>query len=293
MTPNRGKNREHAFQDCLDQLQREGRSLDSALEQYPQYSPSIKPDLETARWLHARSLELQPRPGFVSASRRRLLARLETGDLATPTSKLRWSFASLRYPSTWRNYAPRLALVYLLLFTLLLNAGRISADSINWLPGDVVYPLKIALEEIAIFATPTAAGDARLHIQFAHRRSMEVQALVLESRFEQIPATVTNFGRHVNGAVRSVDRLARQDRDQAHRLALDLQRVLSKQTPMVLLFLDFTPEAARADFQLVLSISEDGVSAMQKVLHPEDSGAAEVLGAGPSSASEVAYRIVR
>lgn len=293
MTPVRGKNREHAFQDCLDQLQQDGRSLESALEPYPQHAESLKPDLETARWLQARRPELQPRPGFVSASRGRLLARLETEGLATRGSKLRWSFASLRYPSTWRNYAPRLALVYLLLISLLLNAGRISAASLNWLPGDVVYPLKIAMEEIAVFATPTAAGDARLHIQFAHRRSMEVQALVLESRFEQIPATVANFGKHVDGAVRSVDRLARRDRARAHRLALDLQRVLSKQTPMVVLLSGFTPEGARADFQLVLSISEDGVSAMQKVLDLGNSGAAGVFGAGRLVALEVAYRIVR
>lgn len=298
MTPDRRKSREHAFQDCLDQLEQGERSLEAALEQYPQQAQALKPDLETARWLQARRLGLQPRTGFVSASRRRLVARLEAEGARAPASRLRWSIASLRYPSTWRNYAPRLALVYLFLVALLLNLGRVSAASLSWLPGDLAYPVKLGLENTALLATPTASGDARLHIQFAHRRLMEVQALALESRFDQIPATVANFGRHVDLAVRAVDRVARQDRAQAHTLALDLQRVLSKQTPMVVLLSGFTPADARADFELVISIAEDGVSAMQKVLDLDNSGASIFAPAGMPSAvaswpREVAYRIVR
>jgi hypothetical protein len=298
MTPDRRKNREQAFQDCLDQLQEDGRSLEAALEQYPQHSKALRPDLETACWLQQRSPELQPRSGFVGASRHRLLARIEAqGEAARPT-RLRESFASLRYPSTRRQFIQRLALIYMLLVTLFLNAGRVSTASLNWLPGDFVYPVKLAMEGIALLATPGAAGDARLHIQFAHRRLMEAQALVLENRFDQIPATVANFGRHVDGAVRAVDRVAGQDKGQAHDLALDLQRVLSKQTPMVILLSGFTPEDARADFQHVLSISADGVSAMQKVLEQGNSGAsgsgaAGVFGAAPLWDREIAYSFVR
>jgi hypothetical protein len=295
MTPDRRKNREQAFQDCLDQLQQEGRSLEAALQQYPQHSEAIRPDLQTARWLQERRPELQPRPGFVSASRRRLMAQIETQGAAARSSRLRESFASLRYPSIRRQYIQRLALVYMLLVTLLLNAGRVSTASLSWLPGDFGYPVKLAMEGMAVLATPGAAGDAHLHIQFAHRRLMEVQALVLENRFEQIPATVANFGRHVDGAVHSVDRVARQDQAQAHDLALDLQRVLSKQTPLVVLLSGFTPENARADFQHVLSISEDGVSAMQKVLETEHNGANGFGAAGAAARwdREIAYSFVR
>ena len=216
---------------------------------------------------------LAPRPGFVSASRRRLLARIEAQGAVARAPSFRWAFSSLRFPPPGARYVPRLALVYFLLVTLFLNAGRVSTASLNWLPGDIGYPVKIAMESIAVFVTPTAAGDARLHIQFAHRRLMEAQALVLEGRYEQIPATVTNFGRHVDRAVRSVDRLARQDRGRAQSLALDLQRVLSNQTALVVVLSGFTPEDARADFQRVLSIAESGVSAVQKVLDPGNSGA--------------------
>lgn len=292
MKPDRPKNREHTLQECLDGLQQPGQSLEAALAQHPQHADALRPELETARWLQERRPALAPRPGFVSASRRRVLARIEAQGAWTPAAKIRWSLASLRYPSTWRQYLPRLALVYLLLVTLLLNAGRVSAASLNWLPGDVGYPVKLAMEGIALLATPSAAGDARLHIQFAQRRLLEAQALVLESRFDQIPATVANFGRHVRGAVAAVDQVARQDRSQAHDLALDLQRVLSKQTALVVLLSGFTPESARADFQHVLSIAEDGVSALQEVLDQGNSGASG-LGAAFVRHQELAYNFVR
>jgi hypothetical protein len=301
MTPERRKNRAHAFQDCLDQVHA-GGSLEAALDKHSQYSKSMRSDLEAACWLDGHRQEMEPRPGFVTASRPRLLERIEQGGPVTQATRLRWAFLSLRYPSTWRHYAPRMALAYLLLVAMLLTAGRVSRASLNWMPGDIGYPVKTALEDAAVLASPTAAGDARLHIQLAHRRMLEAQALVLEGDFEHLPATVADFSRHVDGAVRSVHRVAQKDRGQAYHLALDLERVLSQQTPMVVLLSGFTPENARPDFQRVLIISESGISGVKQVLEQEDSGAnldggasldgaGGVLGQAPTW--ELAYSIVR
>lgn len=292
MTPDRRKKRDLVFQDCLGQIQMGGRSLEEAMSDYPDHAEALRPELETALWLQAKGQEFQPRPGFVAASRRRLVERIQAQSAAPRAPNLRWAISSLRYPSTWRTYAPRLVMIYLLLVTLLLSAGRVSRASLAWLPGDLGYPVKVAMENIALLATPTAAGDARLHIQFAHRRLIEAQALVLEARYEQIPATVDNFAYHVDRAVRSVDRVARHDRGRAQSLALDLQRVLSRQTPLVALLSGFTPEDARADFQSVLSIAENGVSAIKNLLEPGDSGAS-LIGAAPLWGRAAAYRFVR
>ena len=313
--PARRINRAHAFQDCLDEINL-GGSLDAALDQYPQYAAAMRSDLEAARWLHEHQGDFAPRAGFVPASRPRLLDRIEADSPVTSSNRLRWSFTSLRYPSTWRRYAPRMALAYLLLVAILLTAGRVSRASLNWMPGDFVYPLKTAIEELAVLVTPTAAGDARLHIQFAHRRVLEAQALVLEGRYEQIPETVADFSRHVDEAVRSVHRLARRDRTQAYRLALDLERVLNRQTSMVVLLAGFTPESARPDFERVLTIAEGGVSEVRKFVEEDENGAsldgaagmidgavaigsvgalgtAGVIGPAPGWAMDLAYSFVR
>lgn len=292
MTPDWRKKQELVFQDCLDQIQTGGRSLEEALSDYPEHAEALKSELEVALWLQDSRQAFQPRPGFVAASRRRLMARLETQGAAPRAPNLCWAVSSLRYPSTWRTYAPRLVMIYLLMVTLLLSAGRVARASLTWLPGDFGYPVKIAMERIALLATPTAAGDARLHIQFAHRRLIETQALVLEARYEQIPATVDNFAYHVDRAVRAVDQVARHDRGRAQSLALDLQRVLSGQTSLVALLSGFTPEDARADFQSVLIIAENGVSAIKNLLEPENSGAS-LIGAAPVWGRTAAYRFVR
>ena len=299
-TPIRRKTRALAFQDCLDQI-RAGGSVEAALDRYPEYSDAMRIDLEAARWLHAHQQNLGPRPGFVPASRRRLLERIEAVGPVTPANRLRWAFASTRLPSTWRRYDPRMALVYLLLVSLLLCAGRLSAASPRWMPGDIGYPVKTAMEAVTVLVTPTARGDAQLHIQFAHRRLLEAQALVLEGRYEYLPATVADFSRQVDQAVLSVHRIARQDRVQAYRLALDLERVLSQQTAMVVLLSGFTPEYARSDFQQVLTIARSGLSEVQKVLDSGESGAGltgDAISSGASAAASnwaarVTYSIVR
>jgi hypothetical protein len=288
MTPVGCKKHEEAFQDCLDQLDGTGRGLEAVLEAYPEQAAALRPELETTRWLVERRPGLAARPGFTGASRARLLERLAEDRQRTPRSWLRLSFASLRYPSTWRRYAPRLALVYLFLLTLLFNLGQVSKASLNWLPGDLAYPLKLGFEQTALFFSPTAAGDARLHTEFARRRLLEAQALVFENRFELIPMTVVNFSRQVDLAVYSVDRVARRDRGQAQALALNLERILSDQELMVGLLSGFTPPAERLDFQRVLIIAEDGVSAVQKVIDSGSRGAS-----GMALAWAPAYSIVR
>jgi hypothetical protein len=288
MTPDRRKNRAEAFQDCLDRLDGTGQGLEAVLEAYPEQAETLRPELETARWLVERRPELGPRPGFVGASRARLLGRLAEDPRRTSRPVLGGSLRSLRYPSTWRRYAPRLALAYLFVLTLLFSLGRVSKASLNWLPGDLAYPLKLGFEETALFFSPTAAGDARLHTEFAHRRLLEAQALVFENRFEHIPGTVTKFSRQVDQAVGCVDRVARRDRGQAQALALNLERILSDQELMVGLLSGFTPPPERLDFQRMLIVAEDGVSAVQQVIDSGSRGAS-----GMALAWAPAYSIVR
>jgi hypothetical protein len=288
MTPYGRKKRGEAFQDCLDQLDGTGQSLEAVLAAHPAQAEALRPELETARWLVEGRPDLEPRPGFTGASRARLLERLAEDPRRTSRSKLHGSFPSLRYPSTWKRYAPRLTLVYLLLLALLFNLGQVSKAALNWLPGDLGYPLKLGFEETALFFSPTAAGDARLHTEFAHRRLLEAQALVFENRFEQIPPTVANFSRQVDLAVHGVGRVARRDRGQAQALALGLERVLSDQELMVKLLSGFTPQPERRDFQQVLIIAEDGVSAVQQVIDSGSRGGARL-----ALAWAPAYSIVR
>ena len=151
--------------------------------------------------------------------------------------------------------------------------ARLTAASRAWLPGDLLYPLKPMAEQAALLASLTKEGDAQLHIQFAHRRLIEAQSLVFENRYEQIPAAVADFDRHVSQAVILVNQMAGVQQDEARSLATELQQALTGQMGMIILLTNLTPDTSQAEFHRLLIISEDGVLGVQNVLPPDDGDA--------------------
>jgi hypothetical protein len=160
------------------------------------------------------------------------------------------------------------AALFLLVVQLFFSANQIVRVSPTWLPGDFFYPLKIAREDIALFFSFSEATDARLHIQFARNRMMELQALIIEADYDEIPATVVSLQTHVERAVYSIDRLAGRDREQARQLANAFQKELASHSHLVLLMGEFSPASTQAECERVRVIAENGSSAVQDVLSP-------------------------
>jgi hypothetical protein len=230
------------------------------------------PMVSAANWLAHRRSALEPRPGFVRASRLRLLARLRARGGKRPWLHRHWGDIAW-----WQHPLAHLALVVLLVASGFLSASRLTAASRAWLPGDLLYPLKPMAEQAALLASLTKEGDAQLHIQFAHRRLIEAQSLVFENRYEQIPAAVADFDHHVSQAVILVNQMAGVQQDEARSLATELQQALTGQMGMIILLTNLTPDTSQAEFHRLLIISEDGVLGVQNVL-PPDGGDAQHQG---------------
>lgn len=253
---------------------------DELLEQIAQGQPLPDRELEdkarcmadAANWLAQRRSALEPRPAFVRASRQRLLARLRAQGGKRPWLHRHWGDIAW-----WQHPLAHLAMVMLLVASAFLSASRLTLASRAWLPGDLLYPLKPMAEQAALLASLTKEGDAQLHIEFAHRRLIEAQSLVFENRYEQIPAAVADFDRHVSQAVLLVNQMAGDQQDEARSLATDLQQALSGQMGMLILLTNLTPDASQAEFQRLLMISENGVSGIRNVL-PPDGGDAQHQG---------------
>jgi hypothetical protein len=167
----------------------------------------------------------------------------------------------------------------LLVVSAALSGSSLARAARTWLPGDLLYPLKIAGERIELGVKPGAAQDVRLHIRFAERRLIEVQALTFEGRYEELPDTVADFAYHVQAAIQDMARLARRDPERARLLALDLQVVLSRQTGLVDLLAGFAPSYTRAEYERVRLVAQDGVLRMRDVFSP-GSGQAYILALG-------------
>ena len=133
------------------------------------------------------------------------------------------------------------------------------------------YPLKIAAEETRLFFTPDSAEKAYLHTEFASQRLVELQALVIEGRFEEIGATVSDYENHVEGAVQSVLLVSDYDVDQACKLAEMYRAATGVQVNLIFLLSGGAPDVARTQFERLRSASQNGDAELQEML-PSSSG---------------------
>ncbi|MGQ9553344.1 MAG: DUF5667 domain-containing protein [Anaerolineae bacterium] len=71
------------------------------------------------------------------------------------------------------------------------------------LPGDLFYPVKIAIERGQEITSPTTSAAIQLHLRFAQRRVDEILALSQEGHYQDIPTAVANYEEQVRRAVES------------------------------------------------------------------------------------------
>ena len=67
---------ERIFIAGLDVIKRGDATINSYLSQYPDLADELRPQLETSLWLLDRKEAIQPRPGFLPDSKRRLMAKI-------------------------------------------------------------------------------------------------------------------------------------------------------------------------------------------------------------------------
>lgn len=255
--------------EYLDQGQDGGRAIHKTDQR--------SAEAEAASWLLEQRIALDPRPAFVRLSRQRLLARITSQEAAHSRAVVIQRRVRL-FPLNlqgWRRPAFQFVSLLLLICMLLYNCLSISRASLTWLPGDPTYPLLTALENGQLLISTSRLGDARLHIRFAFRRLIEVQALAFENRYSEIPDSVANFSEHIRETMEIIAELEQENPAQARLIASDLHSALSRQTEMVVLLAGFAPQSARPDFDRLVAISASTLSSLQDVLTP---GSSEVPG---------------
>ncbi|MEE9398792.1 MAG: DUF4382 domain-containing protein, partial [Dehalococcoidales bacterium] len=183
--------------------------IKSFLSQYPEHAAQLRPLLETAVrfW---QTPQPQPSPEAVSRGEQLVLARVvekrasqahRKGWMRTIGDKIGIGGSG---PGGSSFLPPRLRLRWvgvvaaiLVLFTL--SSGMVAASS-NSLPGELLYPVKIATEQTRLVLTPSAEGKAKLHIALAERRMEEMTEMSRRGQSEQVAKLVPMVVQHLEEA---------------------------------------------------------------------------------------------
>jgi hypothetical protein len=164
----------NALVDALDNaitLIRAGKSPDEVLELYPQWKNDLRPLLDAV--LAARSLKVDtPAPNAAQARSR---AQFLTMALRQPDKR--------PFLANFLHFKTALAAGLALVVVLLIGTGFASAQSI---PGDILYPVKLASEQTRLLLITDPAQRLELQLAYDTERLDEVEAMVEHNRSSEI-----------------------------------------------------------------------------------------------------------
>jgi hypothetical protein len=159
-----------ALQTVLEQVQA-GASLEDALQPYGRLADELRPLAEIALANRAYAASLTAPQNSQAASRAQFLNAAHT--YAESKFRRRW---------VW-NAFPRLALAAVVFLAVLILGGFSSmAASAQSLPGDWLYPVKIASEQTRLWLTSSPNERLTLEKSYDQRRADEIVELIKENR---------------------------------------------------------------------------------------------------------------
>jgi len=162
--------------ECLERLLVKGDTIAQCLQSFPKHADELKPLLETALATKKASA-IQPRPEFRDRGRYQFSLALQETERKRSRPFFSWSWQA--------RWVPVGAIVLVL---LLAGSGTVAAAG-GSMPGDTLYSVKLATEQVRLVLTPSALGKAEFYADLADRRVAEIVSMAGENKPERIEQT--------------------------------------------------------------------------------------------------------
>jgi len=168
--------------ECLEWLLVKGETIEQCLERHPEQADSLRPLLQTALETK-QALALQPRAEFKARARYQFNAALQE---VSQRGRL-----SLIWLPGWATA------VALVLGLLLMGGGTIGAAGYS-MPDSLLYPIKLATEQVQVALTLSDTAKAELEASFADRRVTEIVYLAEKGDAERIEAVTRGLDKNLD-----------------------------------------------------------------------------------------------
>ncbi|MFC1897721.1 DUF5667 domain-containing protein [Chloroflexota bacterium] len=150
---------DNILNECLEQLLLKGATIEQCLQSYPEQAVSLKPLLETAL-ATMKAVAIQPSAEFKARARYQFRSALQE--------------AASQRKHIFLDWLPRWAtVVTMVLGIFMVGGGTVAAASYS-MPDSLLYPVKLATEQVQLALTPSDNGKAKLNTEFADRRVTEI-----------------------------------------------------------------------------------------------------------------------
>jgi hypothetical protein len=265
------------LEENLEEVLSGKTSMEDVLRRYPQHAVGLRREFEAVLWLTSRSEQLKPRPGFISASRKRVVERVK--EEARSQGKKR-AVLSFGWPQQRRvfQWAAGLVVVFVLLLS---GVGGLVSFSQDTLPGQQLYGVKRMSESVALGLAVDKINKVELSIQITDRRLQEVEALLKSGDSANIQATLAEFASGVEQSVALLQQVDDEMPAEKLVLAQRLTSELNKQAYQLAILAATAPENLQASLMDAQSLTQNGASSAMVVLNEMN----EILGTSTPTGS--------
>ena len=236
-----------ALDRCLDAVLSGEKTVDQAVSAYPQFAEELRGELEAALWLDQRRAAVAPRPNFLQSNRTYLLDQIRAQNASPAPQK------AARSP--WK-LVPRFAFVFLLAVVMIFSTARIAAASESALPGDGLYPVKLAMENLRLAVTVDWEKEIALRMKHAQSRIDEAETRLDQGRGEELTPALENYQGHIQQVKSLLQDLQDSKPDRARVLKADFEHAKEEHALRLAAMRDSVPpdiasliEAIEADLQ--------------------------------------------
>ncbi len=164
---------ENVLNECLERLLVKGDSIEQCLQSFPEHADELEPLLQTTLAIKKASA-IQPSPEFREKARYQLSSALKEMEHKRSRPLFGW------------GWQPRWAVAVAIVLVLLLASGGTAAAASGSMPDELLYPVKLATEQVRLALTPSALGKAELYANLADRRVLEIARMAGENKPQQI-----------------------------------------------------------------------------------------------------------
>ena len=170
--------------ECLERILVDGETVARCLERYPEYAAELEPLLQTAV-ITSQAVDIQPNPEFKARARFQLQTEMARAAAKRGHSIFAWQ--------------PRWAVVVVTVMVVVLLGGGtvLAAGSDNTIPGNPLYAVKLATENVRLALSSSDVTKAEVYATLVDRRVAEIERLMERGKTELAQRTLARLSGHL------------------------------------------------------------------------------------------------
>jgi len=247
---------EDILAQCIEDIKGGKASIEECLDRHPSLRGQLEPLLKIALSIR-ETREVKPSEPFKLKARVQLMEQIHAWQTAT-----KWPWDRRKNEPSATPYRRKLSfnmagIILAVVLTLSLVGGGTVYASQASLPGDALYTVKLATEELTMGLPAGDIARAERALTFAQRRVREMEALAARGRSQDLNLAAENYAYALNLTLANMERARNRGLD-ASNVTARVAEATTRHLSVLDRVWDMVPEVAKPAIEHARNVSQTG-----------------------------------